>query len=258
MQKFFIKNRKAQKISVVVEEPSGNPKGLAFVMHGLGGFKEQPHIRAMIESFLENGYVTVSFDTTNTIGESEGKYEDATITNYFEDLEDVIAWAHGQDWYTEPFILVGHSLGGICVALYAEKNSNKVKALAPISTVVSGKLSTETKDYRDAENWKRTGWFVRESGSKPGVFLRLPWSHMEDRLKYDLLSEVGNLKMPVLIMSGRLDKPTPVEHQRILFEKLPGPKEMHVIDGADHNFRPQDKNLFKLKRILDQWIKKLD
>lgn len=37
--KTFIKNRNDKKIAVVVEENS-NSKGLAFVMHGLGGFKE--------------------------------------------------------------------------------------------------------------------------------------------------------------------------------------------------------------------------
>ena len=41
-------------------------------------------------------------------------------------------------WYGEPFVLVGHSLGGISTALFAENYPDKVKALAPISTVVSG------------------------------------------------------------------------------------------------------------------------
>lgn len=43
MEKVKIKNRKGQKIAVVVEKLE-EQKGLAFVMHGLGGFKEQPHI----------------------------------------------------------------------------------------------------------------------------------------------------------------------------------------------------------------------
>lgn len=40
MQKLFIKNRKGQNVLVIVDE-SKNQEGLAFVMHGLGGFKEQ-------------------------------------------------------------------------------------------------------------------------------------------------------------------------------------------------------------------------
>ena len=39
MGKFFVKNRQEQKLSVIIEK-SENQKGLVFVMHGLGGFKE--------------------------------------------------------------------------------------------------------------------------------------------------------------------------------------------------------------------------
>src|SRR3990172_5193273 len=134
MQKVFIKNRRGLKISVLVETAE-NQKGLAFVMHGLGGYKEQPHLETIAKLFKENGYTVVRFDTTNTIGESEGNFEDATITNYYEYLEDVIKWSGTQKWYMEPFVLVGHSLGGISTALFAENYPEKVKALAPISTV---------------------------------------------------------------------------------------------------------------------------
>src|SRR5687767_8891318 len=99
--KTFIKNRDGKKVCVVIEGPA-TPKNLAFVMHGLGGNKEQPHIRVMAEAFLESGYRVITFDTTNTFGESDGNYDDATITNYYADLEDVIAWGSKQQWYVEP------------------------------------------------------------------------------------------------------------------------------------------------------------
>jgi hypothetical protein len=35
----------------------------------------------------------VLFDTTHSFGESGGNYEDATTTQYYQDLEDVISWA---------------------------------------------------------------------------------------------------------------------------------------------------------------------
>jgi len=78
--KIFIKNRKNQKIAVVIEQPA-NTRGLAFVAHGLGGFKEQAHIRTMAQAFLDNKYTVVTFDAADTFGESEGNYDDATITN---------------------------------------------------------------------------------------------------------------------------------------------------------------------------------
>jgi len=253
-EKVFIKNRYDKKIAVVVRQ-SKNQKGLAFVMHGLGGFKDQPHIQTFADAFSENDFTVVLFDTTHTFGESEGKYEDATTTNYYEDLEDVINWAKNQSWYQEPFWLAGHSLGGISTALYAERYPEKVKALAPIATVISGKLSTETKSERGLlEEWKRTGWLIHPSESLPGLIKKLKWSEMEDRLKYDLLLEVHKLTMPVLLIVGDLDKGTPPEHQKILFNKLPGKKEFHIIKGVHHTFR-EPSHLEEIKAIFNKWIK---
>ena len=171
--KLNIKNRKGQKIVVLLEK-SENQKGLAFVMHGLGGFKEQPHIMTFADAFKENGFTVVRFDTTNSIGESDGKYEDATTTNYYEDLEDVIAWSKSQEWYLEPFWLCGHSLGGISVALFAEKFPIKVESVIPVSAVVSGKLSLEKNRQVQPEKikeWERTGWKIAESNKATLFFL---------------------------------------------------------------------------------------
>lgn len=249
MGKLFIKNRKGENLAVIVEE-APSQKGLTFVMHGLGGFKEQSHIETFANAFKEKGYTAVRFDTTNTFGESEGNYEKATTTNYYEDLEDVIEWAKEQKWYQEPFTLAGHSLGGICTALYAEKYPEKVKALAPISTVVSGALSAELEE---TEKWKKEGWRISESKSKPGVTKKLPWSHMEDRLKHDLLPNAGKLTMSVLMIVGELDDVTPARHQKILFDKLPGKKEFHIIKGAEHSFREKE-HLEEIKEIFLKWI----
>ena len=73
MNKIVIKNRKEQDISVILEEVK-NSKGLVFVMHGLGGFKEQAHIETFAGAFKEKGYTVVRFDKTNTFGESDGDY----------------------------------------------------------------------------------------------------------------------------------------------------------------------------------------
>lgn len=257
MNKHAITNRHGLHIAIrvdLVEEP----RGLAFVMHGLGGFKEQLHIQTFAKALKDNGYSVVLFDTTNTLGESGGKYEDATTTNYYHDLEDVITWASTQTWYQEPFVLIGHSLGGLSTALFAQTYPDKVSALAPISTVVSGLLSTQGPGRQDmTEAWKESGWLVQESVSKPGVMKRLPWSHMEDRMKYNLMPNVHKLTMPVFLAAGALDTSTPFEQQRQLFDVLPGEKELHEIKGAGHTFREQE-HLDELYRLLSTWLTRLD
>jgi len=253
MNKIFIQNRKDQKISVMIEK-SKDQKGLVFIMHGLGGFKEQPHLEIVAEAFKEKGFTVVRFDTTNTFGESDGNYEDATLTNYYEDLEDVIKWSSTQDFYQEPFWLDGHSLGGISVVMYVENYPDKVKAVAPISPVVSGKLSKENYDPKDLAKWKKKGYKEKASASLPGVVKRLKYNEFLDRQKYDLLPQAGNLTMPVLIIVGEKDTSTPVKHQKILFKAIPGnKKELHIIKEAPHTFG-EEKHLQEIKDIFLSWI----
>jgi len=256
MQKLSIKNRKGQNVVVAVE-PAEKQKGLAFIMHGNASNKDLAQIKIFAEVFKENGYTAIRFDTTNSSGESDGEIEDATFTNYYEDLADVINWAGGQKFYQEPFALCGHSLGSMCIAYFAEKYPEKVKALAPISTVVSGKLSEETTEFKMiAKDWEEKGIREWQSFSMPGVIKRLKWQHVIDKRKYDLLPEAHKLTMPVLLIVGDQDEITPLGQQKLLYEKLPGRKELHIIKGAPHAFK-EEKYLEEIYKIMDKWIKTL-
>ena len=85
---------------------------------------------------------------------------------------------------------------------------------------------------------------------------RLPWSHIEDRLNYDLLPEVSKLTMPVLMIVGEKDDPTPPVHQQILYDKLPGKKELHIIKGAQHSFyEPHEQQ--ELKQLIKDWAEEV-
>lgn len=252
MEKQTIKNRYGLKIVTQLEK-ADQPIGLAIVLHGLGGFKEQDHIEVFAQAFKDANYTVLRYDATHSFGESDGKYEEATTTGYYQDLEDVINWAKDQDWYMEPFVLAGHSLGGISILLYAEKYPEKVKALAPISSVISGDLMKEV--YGDQlESWQKKGYVERPSASKPGTIKKLNWSFVEDLEGIDTLPEIEKLTMPVLLLAGDQDKYTP--HSDILFEKLPGQKELHIIKNAPHTFR-KEEHLKEIKNIFDEWIKKI-
>lgn len=256
MEKISLKNRLGLRLTVTVE-PVTNAMGLVFVIPGLGGTRLRPHLQAIGDAFFENNISVVRFDVTNSFGESDGRYEDGTTTSYYHDLEDVIQWAAQQPWYRVPFYLTGHSLGGLGVALYAENYPKKVKALAPISPVVSGKLSLEARRQTDPEgleHWQETGWDEQPRSTMPGLVKRLPWSHMEDRLRYDLLPHVSKLTMPVLLTVGELDTSTPADQVKLLYDALPGPKTFHVIAGAPHTFRDA-AHLAELKNTISQWVK---
>jgi pimeloyl-ACP methyl ester carboxylesterase len=78
---------------------------------------------------------------------------------------------------------------------------------------------------------------------------------MVDRLKYNVLPDIHHLTMPILLMVGDKDTTTPLSHHKILFEKLTGPKELHIIKGAPHSFKTENE-LKEIQTITEAWIEK--
>jgi len=255
---FKIKNRYNLEIVGYVEIPE-EPIGLAFTLHGLGSTKETPNITYLVDTFLKHNYIVVNFDATNSVGGSGGRYEYSTFGKHYEDLVDVISWAKNQEWYKEPFVLAGHSMGGYAVLQYAEDYPNEVKSVFAFAPTISGELSVKAKEKysrEDFNKWKETGWQIRESKSIPGVIKKLPWSHMEERMNHNLLINVKKLNMPVAILVGDKDEQCPLEQQEILFDSLTTKKDLYTIIGAPHTFRTED-DLNSLKKYLDIWLRNL-
>jgi uncharacterized protein len=55
------------------------------------------------------------------------------------------------------------------------------------------------------------------------------------RDRFASIDAIGRVAVPVLIVAGEHDSIVPLEQSRRLFDKAAGPKEMVVIEGADHN-----------------------
>lgn len=185
-------------------------------------------------------------------------YTEATATNYYQDLEDVINWVMKQAWYLEPFILVGHSLGGLCSSLYALKFGNRVKALTLLVSVVSGKMFNDDCQPQERAEWERTGWQIRNSHSQPGIVKRLKWlNFIEDLKQYNLLDAASKLTMPKLLIAGEQDDVCPLPTQKIFFQILPEPKRLQVIRNAPHTLFTAE-HLEALYIIIDQYLKSLN
>ena len=255
--RLFIKNRYGVDLAVQTDEPASNPRGLAFIAHGQAGFIEQPHIQALTEAFLDQGYRAIRWDAANSIGDSGGRIEECTMTSYYEDLEDVVTWAQKQSWFVEPFLLCGHSMGGFICTHYAAQHPHLVRALVPVSTGISGALFRQTCSQSDLINWEQSGFAVRESKSKPGVIVRIPWKFVEDYDTYDLLQEASHLTMPTLLLVGDQDTTTPLAHQQMLFDAVASSdKRLKIIRNADHNFRSEEL-LAEVKNVVSNWVEAL-
>lgn len=255
---FKITNRSGQ--TLVGDVRIANiPKGLVFIQHGLSGFRKQPYLAALCDYLHQQSFTVCAFDAANSFGESDGALEQATLTRHHNDLVDVISWAKGQSWYQSPYYLVGHSLGGASVILYAARYPEEVAALAPLSTVTGGKnwiYAHETYVPADWGEWQRTGY--REKVSKTsGKTGRISMAFVDDLRQYELLELAPKLTMPVFMMVGDKDTSTPVECQKPFFEglsdKVKSASCLHIVEGAAHTFE-REANIQTLCQKLIAWL----
>lgn len=255
-KKHLTTNRHNKQLAIWVDNPTGK-NGLVFIAHGLSSTHAQTHIQIYAEAFLEHDFVVVRHDATNSLGESGGELQDATLTNYYEDFEDVIAWANGQTWYREPFWLAGHSLGGACNLMFAHKYPDKVRAIAPTSAFLSGNITLPAYGADTLVKWKKDGYHLEESKSRPGLIKRFNWSLAEDLMNYSLLPLAKNIQAPTLLIVGEDDPLTPVASQQQLHDELASPnKELHIIKDAPHTYMSEE-HLSEVKSIFNKWIQSI-
>lgn len=251
--KHAIKNRSGLNLVFLSENEQGK-NGVAYILHGLGGTKDQPHIQALREAFIEHDFIVIAIDATNAFGESSGDILNATATNYISDLEDVISWSSKQSWYSEPFVIAGHSLGGISQLVYASRNLDKIRALAPLNTVISGKVWQESISKDFLQYWEQKGYFEKVSRSTPGKVGKVGFGLMKDMQQYDALAFVGKITCPVLLIAGSEEEAfTGPPAQKLLLEALGGRKELHVIEGMPHT-PAKPVHLDEFKHVVSTWI----
>ena len=231
-------------------------QGLAITQHGFSGSVVEEHTQATIAAYLDNGYTVFAPDCTNSFNDADGSIEESTMQAHLHDLEDTIAWAEKQEWYREPFALAGHSLGGFAVLLYAENNSQKIKTLFPAAAALNGPLLAEAyakNQPKQFQQFREYGFDLKECSYKDGVTGYRYWSWFESMYDYDALAYANRLRMPVLLIVGEQDESCPPEHQQKLYDALPGPKNMHIIESADHCYQPK---VDEMQRLLDNWLQK--
>lgn len=254
MSRHTLTNRRNQNVVAIIDEPHSTCTGTAVVVHGFSGTKDQPHIKAMSDALCARGYRSIRFDATHSLGESDGDLFDASLTRHSHDLEDVMAWAESQPWFQPPVVMAGHSLGGAAILLFTASQPEKVKAIAPISTVVSGKLTYQShtrKDPAEMPKWQQQGFKIKQSST--GKKNKVSWAYMENLLTYNLLQQAPAITCPVLMAVADQDTSTPPDHQQILADKLAQVSGPHIIKAADHTFRsPQE--LADLTNIMDNWL----
>ncbi len=176
-------------------------------------------------------------------GESDGKFEDTTLSGRIEDLLAAIdALGEVREIDSNRLGLLGSSLGGMDVLVV---KSERVKAKVAMATPFAFPPSSDEMNSAFAEK----GYYQYPDGS------RINKEFYEDVKRHDLLEGVRQTKCPLLIIHGDLDELVPRHHSKVLYQAAGAEiKDRKMIEGGDHSFTDLDK-LNQVIRFALDWFK---
>jgi pimeloyl-ACP methyl ester carboxylesterase len=252
MIKIFIKNRLGLKICMQVEE-NPHAQNLVFIEHGMSATKDHPYIKVIGETFTEHNYTVVTFDATNSVGESAGHPEDLSFYTHYHDLEDTISWAKTQSWFKAPFAICGHSLGAMSAIKYSEENPSNVNLLIPIAPATNGKnlaIAAELKTPGSMALWQKYKFYEKTSKLN-GKVVRVPYSLVASMDVGDVLPQIEKIICPTHIIIGEADTSVLPAQAQDLFKRLTCQKSFQLIPSCPHSMY-ESKELKALKLALDK------
>ncbi len=206
---FFISE--GQKISGVLHLPDGENPPCVIASHGLLSSKESEKYIALGERISSEGMAMLRFDFRG-IGESEGSEEDNTVSKKIADLSAAVDFVRSYTGLGESVALIGSSLGGF-ISLIKTSVDERVKATVVWAT------PHHLDDLKSKER--------DESTPLP------PEAFFEDLPRHRLLPLLSKVSR-CMVIHGEEDELVPVEQAWEVFYHLAEPKEIHVIEKANH------------------------
>jgi fermentation-respiration switch protein FrsA (DUF1100 family) len=220
------------RIAGVLHLPDEKKPPCVIASHGLLSSKDSEKYIALGEHIARKGMAMLRFDFRG-IGESEGSLEDDTVSRRIADLDSGIAFVKSYPGLGTRVGLLGSSLGGY-ISLIGASRVKEIRAVVIWATPFH---LDDLKSNKGTEGYPLPG---------EAFFKDLP----KHRL-LPLLPKVSNC----MVIQGEKDELVPVDQAWEIFHSLGAPKEIRVIENADHRLT----NPAHRQRAIDlsvDWFKK--
>lgn len=224
---------------------AGDVCGPALVLcHGMESTRAGRKQTAIVERGLRCGYSVLRFDFSY-VGESEGAFEDITVSGEVDDALGALDFLDG--FAPQRRILVGSSLGGAVALLAAAQADDRVDAVATIAAVADTALFVDTLTDAELAAWRDTGVRAWREGVVRRTFL-------DDLENVDVLAAVAASTGPLLVMHGGADEVVPPSHAARIAEAAGSRARIEMFAGVGHRFE-EPGALESLLAMLVTWLR---
>ncbi len=246
-EKIYFKNSKGDRLCGILSNPTDKKeKPIVILCHGLRSDKESKTYTRLQMILNEKNISTLRFDFFGH-GESEGKFEDITVSKGVDDVLNAIDFLRKQGYLKMG--LFGSSFGGM-ISIMAVSKTNDLSVLA-LKSPVSDYEEVECLRYsqEELEGWKEKGYNYFE-GKKEKQ--KLKYSFFEDFKNNNGYEVAGKIKIPTLIVHGGDDEIVPVSQSKKTARLIENCK-LEVIKGADHGYTKKE-DFEKMIKLASKFI----
>jgi alpha-beta hydrolase superfamily lysophospholipase len=238
------------ELSASVHHPESENDRLAVLCPGFLDSKDYRHLVILADRLCEEGFTVVRFDPIG-VWESLGDISEYTMTQYLEDIRSVLEYMLHPGTYRQ-VLLGGHSRGGQMSILYAARD-------ARITHVLGIMPSYGPIDGDRREEWERTGVCVSGRdvpGDENGkIEYRVPFGHVLDRDRYDVIEDLKKVHVPVLLFSGGQDDIVPSRIVEDIYDAANEPKCYVEIPEARHDYRFDESVIRAVNDVILERLK---
>jgi pimeloyl-ACP methyl ester carboxylesterase len=220
-----------------------------------------PIIGQIAGALADAGFLVVRYDKRG-YGQSGGRAESATLSDFAEDARAVVNWLRRRDDVDDDRIaVIGHSEGAM-VALTAASRERRIAAVGAIAapSVTGAELILEQQQYAleqmkapPAERGEKValqqkiqqavltgrGW----EGIPPEVRRQADTPWFQSLLAWDPREVIEDIDQPLLVVHGQLDRQVPVAHADRLANLAQAESdsravEVVIVRGVNHLLVP--------------------
>jgi fermentation-respiration switch protein FrsA (DUF1100 family) len=219
----IIRNTQGERLDYTYHAGARVDAPIVVIGHGATGHKNRPFLVALAEGLAQAGIAALRISFSGNAG-SEGRFEDSNISKEVEDLGAVL-----DALPRRTIAYAGHSMGGAVGVLRASRDP-RIRFLVSLAAIVHARAFAERAFGNLAPG---TGLMF----GKPGCVLSQ--AYLDDLSEIgSVIHHVDEVTVPWLFVHGARDALVPIGDSYDAYGRARGPKQLVVLDEADHVFEP--------------------